>query len=344
MSVPRELEAWIRERGQVSFEEFMTFVLYEPGFGYYQRHVPGDDYRTSPTISPVFGQLVAKALAQFWRSLGEPGVFDVVEIGPGSGHLASSALDAIGSDLPVTWKLVEPFAYIAERQRALLGERALWFDKIEDLGEVEGCLIANEVLDNFPVKLFEVGNQGVEEVFVGMDAAGLVEILVPSDEPTPEGLEPGDRFEVSPHVAEWVDRLSAIFKAGRVIIIDYGDVEPDLHLRRPTGTLLTYGPLGIGTDPLEDPGELDITAHVNFTRLAFAFESRGFSTKLSDQRSWLKSLGADDIAARLLDDQRRAEGEGRHADALSFMSTRSKLTSLVAPGGLGDLMVLDAIR
>ena len=343
MSLPGPLVDWIEAEGQVPFDRYMTFVLYEPGFGYYQTHVPGDDYRTSPVISPWFGRLIAKELERRWNEMLRPDEFDVIEIGAGRGDLAADALSAIGPPFAdaIRWTFVEPFPLIASRQRETVGERGRWVNKLEEIEPTTGCILANEVLDNFPVKVFEVGEDGVLEVFVTVKDDLLIEELRPTDVLAPDGLEPGGRFEHSPHLIEWVSRASRVIESGSVLLIDYGDTEPDIYLRRPSGTLLTYGPDGLGTDPFVSPGELDITAHVNMTSLSEAFGAEGFTTSVTTQREFLKGLGIDDIAATLL---RRQSDAGRDPSALTIMSERSKLTALISKSGLGDLRVLSAER
>lgn len=343
MSLPGPLVEWIESEGPVPFDRYMTFVLYEPGFGYYQTHVPGDDYRTSPVISPWFGRLIARELERRWDAMGRTDVFDVIEIGAGRGDLAADALSAIDRPFAgaIRWTFVEPFPLIAHRQRETVGERGRWVGNLEEIEPTTGCILANEVLDNFPVKVFEVGEDAVFEIFVALEQDRLIEELRPTNMVAPSGLEPGDRFEHSPHLIEWVSRASRVIESGSALLIDYGDTEPEIHSRRPSGTLLTYGSHGLSTDPFASPGELDITSHVNMTQVAEAFQREGFTTSITTQRDFLKGIGIDDVATALLHRQTLA---GRDPSALSIMSERSQLTALTSRAGLGDLRVLSAER
>lgn len=344
MTLPQRLVEWLNAEGPVPFDAYMTSVLYEPGFGYYQTRVPGDDYRTSPVISRWFGHLIARWLEARWEELGSVSPFRVIEIGPGRGDLAADALSAAGGSFgdAIEWILVEPFEAIASRQRGVvLDPRARWVHTLEEVEPGIGCIVANEVLDNFPVKQFEVTEDGTAEIHVTIADGRLAEVLVPSSMSTPSCLQPGDRFETSPHIVEWVGRAARLLDAGSMLLIDYGDIEPDIWCRRPTGTVTTYGPDGLGTDPLADPGGLDITAHVNFSSVIRDLSDLGFATSLASQRSFLKQLGIDAIADTLRAEQAAA---GRDPRGLTVLSERSRLTTLTAEGGLGDLKVLTAHR
>ena len=179
-----ELRHRIRTTGPVPFEGFMRLALYHPTDGYYATRVPGHgaDYRTSPSISPWFGRLVGGALRRMWEDLGRPDPFWVIEVGAGLGDLAAGAMDAAG---PMTgalrWRFVELFDRVAGWQRRRLGSaaaRAEWTSELGGAAPVRGCVLANEVLDAFPVHILEVAGDGdAREVCVGLDGDRFVEVL-----------------------------------------------------------------------------------------------------------------------------------------------------------------------
>jgi SAM-dependent MidA family methyltransferase len=216
---------------------------------------------------------------------------------------------------------------------------------------VVGCVVANEVLDNQPVHLLEKSGGRAVEIHVGVEDGRLVEIPAPLSDPGLRplaaaalgDLEEGDRFEVGPAASDWVTRAAEALERGTVLVIDYGDEEPDLWRRRPSGSLVTYRDEGLGMDLLADPGGADITAHVNFSALARAAEAAGLVPHpLRTQREWLQALGAGQVADDLRRRQEEAQLAGDHAGMVQLLAERSRLSALSARGGLGDLLVFSA--
>lgn len=345
----------IRAKGPIPFDAFMNTALYSDPGGFYRRHVPGDPatYRTSPSLTPWFGKFVSRQLEVFWRRLGEPGEFVVAEIGPGSGDLALAAIEGAGGRLrdALKWIFIEPFANIAAVQRNKLAASPVpttWLERLEDTDPFVGVILANEVLDNFPFRIFEVRGQSAVEIAVDLTGQEFVEAEVQIADAglkkraaaAADLLEDGDRFEISMHQEEWVGRAAAVLEHGYVLAIDYGDEEPAIWAGRPAGSAVTYANGSLGVDLLKDPGSADITAHVNFSALQRAAVKGGLTVgRLVTQREWLESLGLQDVLERLVQSQKQAEAESDHRGTISLLAERSRVESLRARGGLGALRV-----
>lgn len=350
----------IRAKGPIPFDIFMSAALYSDPGGFYRRHVPGDaaTYRTSPSLTSWFGKFVSRQLEVLWRRLGEPGEFVVAEIGPGSGDLALAGIEAADGRFrdALKWTFVEPFANIAAVQRNKLAASpvpTMWLERLEDTDPFVGVILANEVLDNFPFRIFEVRRQGAVEVAVDLEGQEFVEAKVQIADSglreraaaAADPLEDGDRFEISMHQEEWVGRAAAVLERGYVLAIDYGDEEPAIWAGRPAGSAVTYANGSLGVDLLKDPGSADITAHVNFSALSRAAVKGNLTVgRLLTQREWLESLGLQDVLAQLVSAQKLAEREGDHGEALSWLAERSRIESLRARGGLGALRVFLAAK
>ncbi|MDQ4148654.1 MAG: SAM-dependent methyltransferase, partial [Actinomycetota bacterium] len=331
------------------FDEFMSMALYGPG-GYYTTRVPGEfDYDTAPSGSEWFGKLAAVQIEGFWELLGRPDDFRIVEIGPGRGDLAAAAAGALKAPLreAVTWHLVEPLPYIEMLQRHRLSEaqaRFEWMSNLRGLESSTGVLLANEVLDNFAFRVFEVTEEGVEEIGVGIRKSRpeLEEVRLELEEPYPEEVllaldhvEPGDRFEVR-EFDNFCNDAAHVLDAGFLLVIDYGDVEPDIWVRRPMGTVVTYSGARLAFDPLEGIGMRDITAHVNFSSLERSARRAGMKpTPLRTQREWLASLGLNEAVTALRDEARSAADRGLHGEWLRLVLERSRIASLASEAGLG---------
>jgi SAM-dependent MidA family methyltransferase len=353
----RELVAAVEAGGPIPFAGYMEAALYHPEHGYYAHRVPGpgSGYRTAPSLTPWFGQLIARALEQKWEALGGPDPFTVVEVGAGGADLAVSALEAAAGRFAacLRWRFVERFDKVRELQRRRLpeGTPAEWTPTLDAGEPVEGCVLANEVLDNMPVHVFELTDGGLREVWVGARGGRLAEQLGP---PSSEAavalaaralphLEEGDRLEVRPVLDAWCRSAARTLRRGFLLVIDYGDVEPALWLRRPAGSLVTYRDERLGDDPLAAAGHADITAHVDISHLEWAATSAGLVVEPPvSQRDFLLSLGLRDVVETLRDEERDARRGGRHTEALRALGERSRVEALVARGGLGDLIVFTA--
>ncbi|MBW3588377.1 MAG: SAM-dependent methyltransferase [Actinobacteria bacterium] len=347
----------IEKRGPITFAEYMGLALYDPHHGYYAHHIPGpdDDYRTSPSLSPWFGRLLVKLFVAMQHAMGGSSEFRVVELGAGSASLAASVLESIDAASSTRWAVVERFKEIATRQREALREHngVEWAPSLREVSPGDGCIFANEVLDNFPVHLLEVVEGGVAEIYVRATDGSLAEELGPPSDPRLKAhasnamghLEIGDRFEVNLAADEFAEDASAVIGRGYLLIIDYGDVEPDLWTRRPAGSLVSYGTDGLHLEVLRQPGRRDITAHVNFSHLGRSLEGLGWNVSpVRTQRQMLIELGAADVEEQLRQAQHSAQEQGLGAEAVRLMAERSALTALYRSGGLGDLRVMIASK
>src|SRR5437764_896232 len=357
-----EVHERIRANGPLSYEAFMRLVLYHPDGGYYATRVPGSsgDYGTSPSLTPWFGRLVARELSAMWDALRRPDRFTVVEAGAGRADLAAAVLESAGHlGGSLRWRFVERFGEVADLQRRRLGALAASAEWSRELRPEPndpagcGCVLAHEVLDNFPVHVLEVARSGdVCEVYVGAARGHLVEHLGPLSDPSlltaaraAAALPAGHRLEVSPDLDGWVGEAAAAGARGYLLIVDYGDVEPDLWLRNPGGTMVTYGADGFGQDPLADPGLRDVTAEVNFSAVDRAARRYGFEPQLyCSQRDWLASLGHGALAEGLDRAGARAAADGRHTEAMAIEADLSELRCLVGRMGYGDIRVFRAAK
>jgi SAM-dependent MidA family methyltransferase len=353
----------IRTGGPISFAEFMELALYHPSLGYYarasQRTGRAGDFFTSVDVGPLFGELLAKQLAQMWRVLQAPApggasgggarapAFDLVEAGAGSGRLARDILEAAGRQDPafqdaIRLHLVERSPAAREAQQATLGSHAARLCSAGDAlpaGTV-GAIIANELLDALPTHAVIMTATGLREVFVDVQGDRLVER--PGDPSTPEiarylahvgvVLPPGWRAEVNLAAVSWIRTAARSLGRGFLLIIDYGHEAARLYAVA-SGTLATFRrhttavPRPAGREPvaacLADPGECDITAHVDLTAVTQAAEAEGLATLgRLDQTYFL--LGLADLA------------DSAGPPTASEHQRLRALRTLVLPGGLGS--------
>ncbi|MFQ5878333.1 MAG: class I SAM-dependent methyltransferase [Acidobacteriota bacterium] len=371
-SLTAEILSEIGARGPIPFARFMEICLYHPRHGYYTRGLGGGgrDYVTSSGIHGAFGTLVARQVEQMWRKCSRPDPFTFVEFGPGEGRFAEDFLRAAsrsrGFARALRYLLVDPSPALRARQRARLGRRTPvrveWASprRLESEGPFVGCLFANEVVDAFPVHRLLGTPQGPREIHVDERDGALVEVLAPPSTPSLQRfldescIAPEDGQEVDLNLAapRWMAWAVGLLERGYVLIVDYGYEARGLyHPARRRGTLLAYHGHRTGEDFLRNPGEQDLTAHVDFTALARAAERAGARRLgLVSQARFLLALGALDLWS---DPEIPAAPEStavpgdrsRAARLVRALREREALKELILPQRMGErfqVLVLSA--
>ncbi|MGE0349568.1 class I SAM-dependent methyltransferase [Hydrogenophaga sp.] len=295
--------------GWLPFDRFMAIALYEPGLGYYANatpkfgHLPGSgsDFVTAPELTPLFGQTLARQVAQALAATGTDAVW---EFGAGTGALARQvieALAALGQPLR-RYTIVDLSGSLRERQRATLAAHAdvvHWVDALPD--RMEGVVLGNEVLDAMPVQLLARVNGVWHERGVAQDAAGVLTWVDRATALRPPLEVPGEHdyvTEIHPQAEAFVRTLADRLWRGAAFLIDYGFPEAEYyHPQRSAGTLICHRAHRSDDDPLRDVGEKDITAHVNFTGIALAAQHAGLDViGYTSQGRFLLNCGLIDQA------------------------------------------------
>jgi SAM-dependent MidA family methyltransferase len=322
-----------RNEGPLGWDEVIDVALYAPEIGFYEAGGGagrGGDFLTSPEVGPLFGAVLARALDAWWVELERPATFTVVEAGAGRGALATAVLAAAP-------ECARSLRYVAvERSAALRSRHPAGVESLPDLPAEPfvGVVVANELLDNVPWKLFQRALRGWAEVRVD---DRLTEVLVPADEPPESKLAPnapvGARIPAQRAAAAWVRRACGSVERGRVVVVDYADVTASLARRPWTEWTRTYKAHGRGSGPLADLGGQDVTCEVAVDQLPEPTSNRS-------QAEFLRAFGVDDLAAAA----RRAWEERAHIGDLQALRARSRVheaAALTDPAGLGAFRILE---
>jgi SAM-dependent MidA family methyltransferase len=332
----------IAASGPVTFAEFMEWALYDPEEGFYTRLPVGEEghYVTSPHVSPVFGRLLARQVAELWELLDRPAPFDVVEVGAGDGTLARQILGAAPAELlgSLRYRAVERSASARRALQSAGIEALVSLSKLAD--PVVGCVIANELLDNLPFHRLRGTPNGTVELFVGLEAGRLALVeAAPSSDVLLVGvpaLAPGEEFVVSPATFAFLDEAEAALERGYIWLVDYG-FEDDAERRSVHG----YSHHRVHDDLLAEPGSTDITAGVDFAALARHTGSLGLQVwGPISQREVLLSLGFGELDEQAQARQVEAIATRRGIDALRIYSDRNRANLLLGRAGLGAAWVL----
>ena len=303
----------IARSGPISVARFMDLALAHPSWGYYRRRDPlgaEADFVTAPELSQAFGEIIGLWLVEAWAGLGRPRPLRLVELGPGRGTLMADLLRATskvaGFSDGLRVHLVETSAPLRARQRERLkGTDVTWHDAFEEVPSGPVLLIANELFDALPVHQLTRRGDGWVERRIGLDESGrlsfrLADSASPLAMQVPGSLEapPGTIAEVSPARTDLAAAIGARLRAegGIALVIDYG-----AWATGPTGDTLQAVEGHAVADPLQRPGEVDLSTQVDFCAVAEAALAAGAAVYGPiPQGPFLRTFGIDLRVAQLL--------------------------------------------
>jgi SAM-dependent MidA family methyltransferase len=344
MTLAHRIRNEIETGGPMPFERFMELALYDADGGFFTtgklRSERSGDFLTSPEVSALFGETLARYVSDERERIGEP--FEVVEVAAGSGSLIGPLLAAV--DVPASAVEASPAARVALEQ-VLPSDRVL-----ADLPErIRGVVIGNELIDNLPMAIAQKVDGVWRERWVGLDGDGLAMVDAPPRADVVAWLDDfggdvpdGGWVEAQLIAGAWVEDVLGRLEAGSLLLFDYGDSAENLLPRRQDGTLRTYRAHHLGPHPLDEPGQTDITADVNFTALAAAAESAGAVVEIHRQDDFLIELGLGDRLSQLRHAELEAARFGDERERLRLRSLKTEAETLLHPRGLGEFRVLVA--
>jgi SAM-dependent MidA family methyltransferase len=346
--------AEIAAQGPMPFRRFMELALYHAEHGYYASGRANigrrGDFFTNVSVGPLFGRLLARQIAEMWRVLGGPAEFTIIEQGAHDGELAGDVLGGLREMFPechdaARYRIVEPCEKLAARQRERLREwagKAEWVRSLDEVRVAAGVHISNELPDAFPVHVVKwTGTAWCERVVIVEDGKLVfADGGISSDElraacarlpgPLPEGYT----TEVNLAAAAWIRDVAATMQRGFVLAVDYGCPRHEYYApERIAGTLSAYAGHRREPDPLARPGEIDLTAHVDFDSLIEAALATGLRREgFTDQHHFMVALGVEHFADGAHAAERRAFQTLMHPQ---FMGTAFKVVAFskgIAPG------------
>jgi SAM-dependent MidA family methyltransferase len=334
----QEIAALIEAEGPMSVERYMALCLGHPRYGYYISRDPfgaAGDFTTAPEISQMFGELLGLWVAETWTALGRPAALSLVELGPGRGTLMSDALRALRlvpeCRTALSVHLVETSPVLAAVQRRTLesaGVPVEWHTSLTTVPRGPAVILGNEFLDALPVRQFVRMPDGWHERLVGLAENGGLRFGL-GDAPQPGFGEAGRPGNILEHAEaalavtrEIAERLMT--DPGAALFLDYG------HTQSGLGETLQAVKGHSFVDPLAEPGEADLTVHVDFAAIARAADASGLQVQgPTSQGAFLAALG---IAAR-------AESLVRKASPEAASTIAAALTRLTGsgPDAMGEL-------
>jgi SAM-dependent MidA family methyltransferase len=402
MSSPRSLPDLIQDEiqkasGWLGFETFMAMALYAPGLGYYsgERSPFGaeGDFVTAPALSPWYGHCLARQIIQVLDAIGSD---TVLEFGAGDGRLASQILHhAHTVRRPIRYQIIELSAGLIKQQQdrikremPALSAQVSWLERLPAAG-FRGVMLAHEVLDAIPVRLFvhrchqqrevqwyerglslkaQVPTDPATQALVNpaADSGQLSVEARPSQSLPPwqfadrlcdpawsvrldalksacqqqwqEDWPDGMVIEWHEQAHAWIRSLAGLLEQGLLLLVDYGFPAHEYYLpQREQGTLMTHRRHRAGIDVLADPGQQDLSVHVDFTAIARVALQSGMSLSgYCAQARFLMNTGLLDIAAPWT----QTQGHLASTQAIAQLAGVQKLLSEAEMGELFKFMAL----
>jgi SAM-dependent MidA family methyltransferase len=332
--------------GWIPFARYMELALYAPGLGYYtagaRKLGREGDFITAPEMTPLFGQTLARQVAEVLES----GLDQILEIGAGSGALAASLLTELEhlGRLPRNYYILEVSPDLRERERDLLAlkvpqllERVIWLNRLPTL--YQGLIIANEVLDAMPVHIVRIGGAGVEEAGVGLKDEAFAWAWRPAAAQLRAAaaalqLPEGYQTEIQLIARGFVGTLAQAMARGVILLIDYGfPAHEYYHAQRGEGTLMCHYRHRAHADPFFLPGLQDITSHIDFSAMAQAGTDAGLELLgYTGQAQFLINCGITDIMLRTSPE-----------DTMAYVPQAAAAQQLLSPAEMGELFKVIAL-
>ena len=293
--------------GWISFEEFIDFVMYKPGLGYYSAGAEkighSGDFTTAPEISKLFGMALANQITPILDHYQSP---SIIEIGAGTGKLAFDIMTQL-NDYQVNFDryyILELSADLKQRQQSMLSHlptktlnKIVWLDSIP-MDSIDGVIIANEVIDALPFTRFKSQNGQVYELGISVEDNQLVEQPRLADELLSNlvasiakeigvTFDDGYTSEIRINFRRWFRTIESMLSSGSMFFVDYGYSRQEYYdEERTNGSMICHYKNVAHENPLSNLGIQDISASVDFSLLAdVAFQQNievGFFTSQSD--------------------------------------------------------------
>ena len=284
-------------------DQFIDFALYDKVNGYYMKKNPfgkEGDFITAPNITRLFSEIIAIWVLTFWKSIGSPKKFNLLELGAGNGEMMKVIIETL-KNFPecfdnCNFQIHEKSEFLKKRQQLnLKSENITWIDDIKINNSYPTVFLANEFFDALPIKQFFKRNESWVERFVNLKDEKNAEFneqpINIKDIDKDLGFEISkdqEIIEYSPSSFEYLKDISFLIKKndGGILIIDYGYL--NLKMEETLQAIKNHKHSNI----LEDIGDSDITYNINFNlfkRFIDQFDDLNFI--ITNQKKFLTSMG-----------------------------------------------------
>jgi len=287
----------------LSLDQFIEFALYDKVDGYYMKKNPfgkEGDFITAPNITRIFSEIIAIWVVTFWKSLGSPKKFNLLELGAGNGEMMKVIIETLKNfpecSLNCNFQIHEKSQLLKKKQQLnLKSEKITWIEDIKINNSCPTIFLANEFFDALPIKQLFKKKEGWVERFVHFKDEKKAEF---KEQPVDiKKIEQNLNFtiskeqeiiEFSPGSFEYLKNICNLIKKndGGILIIDYGYLDLKMHETLQAIKNHKYSNI------LEDIGDSDITYNINFSLFKkFTDQFDELNSIINNHKKFLTSMG-----------------------------------------------------
>ena len=288
---------------KIPIDKFIANALYDKDYGYYSKKIPfgkNGDFITSPGISPLFSEMIALWIVAFWEYLDKPKIFNIVELGPGSGQMCA-ALVGVFKKFPNFFNSVNIFLYENSKtlknlqKKNLAREKINWIKNFNKIKKGPVIFLGNEFFDAIPIKQFKKINNILYEKYVKLNSnSKITTVFKKADLKTIFELKKYNLLKEKSFVEfpkQGLSELNLIINTikklnGGLLLIDYG------FLKQPSKSTLQSVKNHKRNMLFNNVGNADITSLVNFSLLESYLRRKKLKVNnIVTQDFFLKKMG-----------------------------------------------------
>ena len=335
----KDLTSFFKENyknNNLYFDEYMDNCLYSK-FGFFNTDVVRSskegDFLTSPEVSEYFGLIIANFINEKIKD------GHILEVGAGTGSLAEEIVKNVDKKLYLLENSTTALANLKNKKFQAEEKPEQFSDKKIDI------IYMNELLDNVPCSIgVHKDNKWYEKIIITNKEKfeyDLAEIREENYEWIKKyNLQPmeGVELEIQLNSEKLLNNFIDIFNPKYFLIFDYGYEYKDRDKKPYESLIRTYKEHHLSSEPLELPGETDITYDVNFTFVEKYFESKGYKVELMLQTNFLDKYGFENIYKKLKENYQKFSD----IEKLKIKSQLVGLEAIHNERGLGGFYTLVA--
>ena len=293
----------INRTTNLPLDQFIEFALYNKESGYYMKKNPfgkEGDFITAPNITRLFSEIIGIWILTFWKSIGSPKRFNLLELGAGNGEMMKVIIETL-KNFPecfftCNFQIHEKSELLKNKQKLnLKSEKITWIEKIQKNNSDPTIFLANEFFDALPIKQFFKKKEGWVERFVNLKEKNKAEFN--EQQADIKNIEQNLNFEISknqeiieysPGSFVYLKNICNLIKKndGGILIIDYGYLNFRMYETLQAINNHKY------SNVLEDIGHSDITYNVNFNLFKkFINQFSDLNSIITNQKKFLTSMG-----------------------------------------------------
>ena len=293
----------ISKINNLPLDQFINLALYNKKNGYYMKKNPfgkDGDFITAPNITRLFSEIIAVWTITFWKSIGSPKNFNLLDLGAGNGEMMK-VIDETLKNFPECYNACNFIIYeksnflISEQKKILNSKKFLWMKNLKKINTNPSIFLANEFFDAIPIKQFFKKRDGWIERFVDINdpkKAKFNEKKIDINK-----IEKNINFKISknqsiieysPDTFKYLEIICDLIQKhdGGMLIIDYGYADSKMHETLQAVHNHKYSNI------LENIGDNDITYSINFHLFEkFINQFKEVNSIFTNQKKFLTNMG-----------------------------------------------------